>query len=324
VVQKCFKRFDRSFTGEEKVTSPATTSYGIDTNWYADSGATDHITSDLDKLSIRDKYGGNDQVHTASGSGMKIQHIGSTTLHTPSHDLVLNNILHVPTANKNLVSVHRLTLDNHVFLELHPWYFLIKDKEMKKMVHHNRVERGLYPLKASTGKFGLSSVKVSFARWHHRLGHPSPSIVQHVLKNNDLPFDERSSSTSVCDACQKGKMHQLPYPKLSSVSKIPLELVFFDVWGPAPESVGRFKYYVSLLMILVNSLGFILSNINLRCSNVSMIFRTLFQGCLIEFFWLCRLIGVREYHKLNTFFQRIGISHNISCPHAHQQNGSKE
>jgi hypothetical protein len=30
--------------------------------------------------------------------------------------------------------------------------------------------------------------------------------------------------------------------------------------------------------------------------------------------------GGVEYHKLNTFFQRIGISHHISCPHAHQQN----
>jgi IS30 family transposase len=31
-----------------------------------------------------------------------------------------------------------------------------------------------------------------------------------------------------------------------------------------------------------------------------------------------------EYQKLNTFFQRVGISHHVSCPHAHQQNGSTE
>jgi hypothetical protein len=164
VVQKCFKRFDHSFTGEERVASLATTSYGIDTNWYADPGATDHITSDLDKLSILDKYGGSDQVHTANGSCMEIQHIDNITLQTRSHDLILNNILHVPTANKTLVSVHHLTLDNHVFLELHPWYFLIKDQETKKVVHHGRVERCLYPLNAFPGKFGLGSVKVFFKR----------------------------------------------------------------------------------------------------------------------------------------------------------------
>nr|ABA95721.1 retrotransposon protein, putative, Ty1-copia subclass [Oryza sativa Japonica Group] len=31
-----------------------------------------------------------------------------------------------------------------------------------------------------------------------------------------------------------------------------------------------------------------------------------------------------EYQRLNSFFQRIGISHHVSCPHAHQQNGSAE
>jgi histone deacetylase 1/2 len=29
-----------------------------------------------------------------------------------------------------------------------------------------------------------------------------------------------------------------------------------------------------------------------------------------------------EYKKLNTFFQRVGIVHQVSCPYAHQQNGS--
>ena len=31
-----------------------------------------------------------------------------------------------------------------------------------------------------------------------------------------------------------------------------------------------------------------------------------------------------KYEKLNSFFQRIGSSHHVSCPHAHQQNGSAE
>jgi hypothetical protein len=51
----------------------------------------------------------------------------------------------------------------------------------------------------------------------------------------------------VCDACQKAKSHQLPFPISLSVSHFPLALVFSDVWGPAPSSVGRFKYYVSFI-----------------------------------------------------------------------------
>lgn len=58
---------------------------------------------------------------------MRISNIGSTTLHTPSRNLHLGNILHVSSAQKNLVSVHRLTTDNNAFLEFHPSFFLIKD-----------------------------------------------------------------------------------------------------------------------------------------------------------------------------------------------------
>jgi hypothetical protein len=31
-----------------------------------------------------------------------------------------------------------------------------------------------------------------------------------------------------------------------------------------------------------------------------------------------------EYEKLNSFFTKIGIMHQVSCPHVHQQNGSVE
>jgi histone deacetylase 1/2 len=34
--------------------------------------------------------------------------------------------------------------------------------------------------------------------------------------------------------------------------------------------------------------------------------------------------GGGEYEKLNGFFQKVGITHHVSCPHAHQQNGSAE
>jgi len=72
-VLRCFKRFAASFTGPpQKSASVTTSSYGVDTNWYMDSGATDHVTGELEKLIVHDKYHGGDQVHNASGIGMRI------------------------------------------------------------------------------------------------------------------------------------------------------------------------------------------------------------------------------------------------------------
>jgi histone deacetylase 1/2 len=31
-----------------------------------------------------------------------------------------------------------------------------------------------------------------------------------------------------------------------------------------------------------------------------------------------------EYQKLHSFFEKIGITHHVSCPHAHHQNGAAE
>ena len=51
----------------------------------------------------------------------------------------------------------------------------------------------------------------------------------------------------MCDACQQGKSHQLPYPTTTSVSASPIDLIFSDVWGPTPTLIGRHNYYVSFI-----------------------------------------------------------------------------
>jgi hypothetical protein len=131
---QCYKRFDANYNGEDKYANAATTGYNMDIEWYTDTGATDHITSELDKLTTREKYGGADQVHTANGSGMPIRHIGQSSIRTHELNLILRNILHVPAASKNLVSVHKFTHDNNVFFEIHPWHFSLKDQDTRKLL----------------------------------------------------------------------------------------------------------------------------------------------------------------------------------------------
>lgn len=139
---ECWHRFEEDYTPDEKHLANVTThSYGVDTNWYTDTGATDHVTGELDKLQIKDKYHGGEQIHTANGSGMGISHIGHTIVHTPNKHIRLNNILYVPEAKKNLVSVHRLTSDNSVFLEFHPNFFLSRIRSRRTFCLKEHVAR---------------------------------------------------------------------------------------------------------------------------------------------------------------------------------------
>jgi hypothetical protein len=123
---RCYKRFVASYNGEEKYANATTTGYNMGTEWYTDTGATDHISSELDKVTTPEKYGSGDQVHTASGSSMPICHIGQSTIHSRDRNFILKDILHVPTALKNLISVHKFTHHNNAFFEIHPWFFFLR------------------------------------------------------------------------------------------------------------------------------------------------------------------------------------------------------
>jgi histone deacetylase 1/2 len=326
---ECWYMFEEDYQPPRKSAGSSSAAYGVDTNWYADSGATDHVTSNLEKLSFHEKYGGRDQVHTANGTGMLISNIGHTTLHSPVRNIYIKNILHVPTAQKSLASVHRLAKDNNALLEFHSNFFLIKDKATRRILHQGRCEGGLYPLELkSTGarvhKHVLGVNKPSTERWHSRLGHPSSTIVSHVLRNNKLPCNSDLNIESICDSCQRAKSHQLPYSKSHNISSTPLELVHSDIWGPAPTSVGRHTYYVSFIDDYSRYTWIYLLR---RKSDVFHVFHE-FQK-LVERQFDRKILCMQtdwggEYEKLNSFFKQIGIMHRVSCPHAHQQNRAAE
>ena len=184
---KCWHRFDENFVPNEKYAGAAATSYGADSNWYVDTGATDHITGDLERLAVHDQYRGHDQIHTASGAGMNISRIGYSTVPTHNRDLKLNNILYVPQVTKNLVSVHKLATDNSAFLEFHPNFFVIKDQATKRPLLKGRCHKGLYPLPLTSSKQAYGATRPSIEKWHSRLGHPSVPIVEKVIRCFNLP-----------------------------------------------------------------------------------------------------------------------------------------
>jgi hypothetical protein len=56
-----------------------------------------------------------------------------------------------------------------------------------------------------------------------------------------------SKSSVVCDACQQGKNHQLPFSVSQHITTAPLKLIYSDVWSPAQTSVSGHNYYVSFV-----------------------------------------------------------------------------
>jgi hypothetical protein len=55
-----WKCHQKNYRGPEKSAGATYGSYGVGTNGYTNSGATDHITGELEKLHVRDRYNGNE------------------------------------------------------------------------------------------------------------------------------------------------------------------------------------------------------------------------------------------------------------------------
>ena len=166
----------------------AQTSTSKDKNWLLDSAASHNITGDLANLSVHSEYDGTDEVILGDGSGLAVSHVGSLALHSLNQTFILCDTLCVPNLCKNLISVHHLTKQNNVFVELHPFHFFVKDKIMGAILIRGACDNGVYTF---PGKMVASSFlmvanvheQVSIDGWHKRLGHPSLKVVHNLVKN---------------------------------------------------------------------------------------------------------------------------------------------
>jgi hypothetical protein len=183
------------------VVHASTSSYQVDPNWYVDTGTTDHITGELKKLAVGNKYQGGDQIHMASGTSMDTSHIGHTTFDTPNHPILLKNILYVPRTRKNLVSIQCLTPDNSIYVEFYPFFFLIKDQKTRTTLLKGRCMGGMYPLPLDEIKQVCNTARSQINAWYSQLGHASRKVVEKILRNNNLLSSQESVSHFVCDAC---------------------------------------------------------------------------------------------------------------------------
>lgn len=80
---------------------------------------------------------------------------------------MLNNILHVPKATKNLLFVHHLASNKEIIelFRISPDHFLIKDQVTKKVLLEGSCYKGLYPLPStSTTKQAFGTAKPSLER----------------------------------------------------------------------------------------------------------------------------------------------------------------
>lgn len=182
-----------------------------------------------------------DQVQVGSEQGLPIHHTSNSMLSLPSKSLALNNILHVPSITKRLLSVQRFSRDNDVFFEFHPSHFIVKDPASKKPLLSRQSNDCLYSLKPlvcthsslklqpsqprviSKSPSAFVSSRTSSTCWHLHLSHPHKRVLPQNIPKHSLPCS-RFNFNHICSAFQLGKSQKLHLPPSINKSSFVLHL----------------------------------------------------------------------------------------------------
>lgn len=164
----------------------------------------------------------------------------------------------------------------------------------------------------------------SFSTWHNRLGHANSTAVTSALKLCNIPFVNKAVS-DFCNACCLGKAHRLHAPSsLTSYNSV-FELIFSDLWGPAPFiSSNGFSYYCTFMDAHTRFTWIYFLK---HKSDTLTAFKQFYK--MIQTQYNASLKAVQtdwggEYRPLTKHLIELGIKHRLTCPHTSHQNGSVE
>ncbi|KAI5351985.1 hypothetical protein L3X38_004876 [Prunus dulcis] len=206
------------------------TSFSPDTVWIADSGASHHMVSHMHMLETAAPCVNEGKVTVGNGAGLEIDHVGTTTV------LQLPTVFHGLYLTANLLSVHQLCKDNNCLIAFDKFGFSIQDRINKQILLTGKSDRGLYCLPSSlalqhknTEAKACLGQLVKSSSWHARLGHPSNTVVKHMLNKSHISVCDDSQSF-ICPHSLSRKMHKLPFSHFHGKSTL-LFIEFIVMFG---------------------------------------------------------------------------------------------
>lgn len=154
-----------------------------------------------------------------------VEFVGNVQL---NEDILLTNVLLVPTFTHNLLSVSALLQDPRYSIIFSDNNCAIQDKLLLKTIGKVELQNGIYllsiPQALSINKSALVC-KVSFETWHRRLGHLSSSRLRSL--KDIVHF--KDSVDCICHVCPLAKQRRLSFPASNHVSENIFDLIHCDV-----------------------------------------------------------------------------------------------
>jgi Integrase core domain len=284
--------------------------------WVLDSGATDHMTWNKNKLTNITQNKDPQHVIVANGNEVQIHGYGTTKFLTKD----VKNILYLPEFNSNLLSISKITQELNCNVIFSPKTVIFQDRESGKKIGEGSLENGLYYLNENTNKCHMSLSLVDRDKLlHWRFGHPSDQIL------NKLFYYKLDSKN--CDVCKFSKQSRLPFPLSINKSAKCFDLIHSDVWGPAPiDSYNHFKYFVTFIDDFSRTTWVFLLKGKDEVFLKFLEFYNFIENQYNANLKIFRSDNGTEYVNKNfiEFFKQKGILHQTTCINTPEQNGVSE
>ncbi|XP_074309400.1 uncharacterized protein LOC141643908 [Silene latifolia] len=223
--------------------------------WIVDSGASDHMCANINLFSFIKAMSHPFSISLPTGQTTFINSMGTVPINS---DLILHDVLYVPTFQFNLLSILKLSQQLNTAISFSPTSCFVQGSSMKMPLALGNMHKGLYllhrnPAQSTVPKSSILNNAMSHAAicnsadvWHSRLGHLPLYKLQ---KYEFCKFSEHNKSQILsCITCAKARQHRFSFPDSHIQTHNAFQLIHVDLWGPYPiQTYNGHKYFLTIV-----------------------------------------------------------------------------
>ena len=293
--------------------------------WWVDSGATNHVCKDRRWFTSLQKITDGSVIRMGNGSSESIEGIGNVRLtFTSGKQLDLVDVLYVPTIRKNLMSgtvinnlgYKQVIEANKYILSKHGVFVgfgYLCNGMLRLNIESCFVDNSAYVMTSNE----LSTTDL----WHERLGHVHYKRLIEMSKNSLIPAF--TVSKDKCKTCMLTKITRQPFNNVVRESKL-LELIHSDICDfHSTPSIGNKKYVITFIDDSTRYCYVYLLSSKDEALEKFKVYKTEVEVQKSEFIKIFRSDRGGEYYD-PSYFESVGIIHQITAPYTPQQNGISE
>ena len=309
-------------------------------DWFADSGATRHITDQRSMLmNFTTVPRGSWTVSGIGGTTLAVDGYGDfnavATVGDTENAIVIKKVLYVPHLGANLLSIAAET-DLGSTVTFMDKKVLFKQGEKVEMTGE-RVGENLYHMAIAPFPTQLDEALLvtketdPVDHWHQRLAHTNYSNILkmaslQLVDGLNLPTPNNAPSTP-CNGCAFGKMHKKSFSIGRSRGTHTGHLIHSDLCGPMQVSTPNGSRYFLLFTDDYSGWRTVYFLKNKSQTNECIKdFLNLLRGETGNFLETLRTDNGGEYcnNELQEWLNKKGVRHETSAPHTPEQNGVSE